>query len=138
MPDHSELIARARGVIAKISPFAPRPTLFELVTTALEQAIDPARETGQIIAGRRIINQHGDFTVVNTEDLPRRISVFEKLPEAYLRVLVFDGDNNTRHIAYHIPSIPQWTTMEGVYYQGDNYLWITHWMPLPGEPKETK
>jgi hypothetical protein len=64
------------------------------------------------------------------------VPVSKTLPLDYERVLVFDGSNNSRHVAYHIASIPQWSTTDGVFYHGDMYSWITHWQPLSPIPAE--
>jgi len=76
--------------------------------------------------------------IVELEAAQRWIPVKERLPEDATGVLIFgDAISQMRDIglAYHISNIPQWATDEGLYFHGDSYKRVTHWMPLPEPPE---
>lgn len=62
------------------------------------------------------------------------VSVSERLPESRTRVLAFSNDWVGEAFFENFNNIPHWYTSEkccGLYN-------VTHWMPLPQKPKETK
>jgi hypothetical protein len=91
-----------------------------------------SENTAQIVAGRRIINAAGDFTVVETDKLPRWIPVGERLPNNNGEYLVRSSYRDETFIStceYRpIPSGAGWRTVS----------WVTHWMPLPAAPEVTE
>lgn len=68
----------------------------------------------------------------------RWIPVGERLPEDGECVLVLDESNGAITTGLHCEQVPQWELAEGLFFHGDKYAWITHWMPLPEPPEEAK
>ena len=66
---------------------------------------------------------------------PKWISVEDRLPEEFKRVLVNVRHKHNPKDGYREVEIRHWSTSYGWHMQ-DNYYEITHWMPLPEAPKE--
>lgn len=67
--------------------------------------------------------------VTALKEAARRIPVTERLPEQGVRVRVWIG--GTENIARLWLNTPQWETIDGLYYHGDTFAWVTGWLPLP-------
>ncbi len=64
------------------------------------------------------------------------ISVKDRLPEVRKDVLVYDKEYGTRLAYWHDQYEPyEWYECTGC---GNTLEYITHWMPLPGEPDVKK
>ena len=64
------------------------------------------------------------------------ISVKDRLPADYARVLFYDSSVLGVAYGYHVASVPQWQMDGGLmYYHKKEYDRITHWMPLPEPPE---
>jgi hypothetical protein len=80
------------------------------------------------------------------EDKNEWIPVGERLPEDENYVMVYGKYlctydwNKGIAIASHYKGIPQWSTVDDIFYHGDGYKTITHWRPLlePPEPLEVE
>lgn len=70
-------------------------------------------------------------------DKYRWIPVEERLPEYGKAVLIKTTTSVVPRIGRHSPTIPQWATTDGLYFHGNGYKDVTHWMPLP-EPPEVR
>ena len=67
---------------------------------------------------------------------PRWISVKDRLPEEYLRVLVYDKIDHKIGAAYVSSTTgPIWVDDDGYYWSGKYFDGFTHWMPLPEPPE---
>ena len=64
------------------------------------------------------------------------IPVSERMPEQGKRVEVVI--NGTVSIAKYWAQTPQWETIDGLFYHGDEFAWVTHWKPLPEPPNEAQ
>lgn len=64
----------------------------------------------------------------------RFIPCTERLPAQGVRVLV--DINGTVKIAKLWKVRPQWETDDGLYYHGDNFSFVTGWLPLPEPPAD--
>ena len=60
------------------------------------------------------------------------ISVKDRLPEDYIKVLTCDARDNV-HIFYHFH---QYESPFGIDASDQRYYEVTHWMPLPEPPKD--
>lgn len=65
----------------------------------------------------------------------RWIPVTERLPEFDSEVLIITR-GEVVYVAKHSSMIQQWRTIDGVYFNADRYLYVTHWQPLPAPPEE--
>lgn len=63
----------------------------------------------------------------------RWIPVSERLPQIGVRVLFYNSFTKNIHKGWF--SCDKWTSDIGVFYNGDKFKRITHWMPLPQPPE---
>ena len=72
--------------------------------------------------------------VTALKEAARRIPVSERMPPRNVRVRVWI--NGTESIARHSWVVPQWETIDGLYYHGDTLDDVTHWQPIPEYPED--
>jgi inhibitor of KinA sporulation pathway (predicted exonuclease) len=70
------------------------------------------------------------------EDAARWVSVEERLPEYGHYVLIRTIDTVVSRIGKYSPTVPQWSTTDGMYYHDISFGSVTHWMPLPDVPQD--
>lgn len=76
--------------------------------------------------------------IAELEKVNRWIPVTEKdkLPAYGRPVLIKTEFSVVPKIGTHSPTIPQWSTTDGLYYNGNTYSQVTHWRPLPPPIKD--
>ena len=72
--------------------------------------------------------------VAALKEAARRIPVSERLPEQGVRVRVWIGGMET--IAKYWKASHEWETIDGNYYHGVTFGYITHWQPMPEYPED--
>jgi hypothetical protein len=106
-----------------------------LIETVLQFAVHPSIE---LLSGARtdVLDYIAALEAERDalRDSWRLIPCTERLPAQGVRVLV--DINGTVKIAKLWKVRPQWETDDGLYYHGDNFSFVTGWLPLPEPPAD--
>lgn len=113
----------------ELSKFVARLELeIERLTVHDEWATDVASRVKDALekANERIAELQAEIAAL--KEAARRIPVSEQLPPRNVRVRVWI--NGTESIARYSWVVPQWETIDGLYYHGSSFDWVTDWQPL--------
>ena len=81
---------------------------------------------------------HTFFDSVNSKCVSAKrnewISVKDRLPAKHERVLIYDSVCHNIYMAWRDDDLDVWFSEEYL----PDFVYVTHWMPLPEPPKETR
>lgn len=108
------------------------PKMTAACADALENSESHVAALQKEIEGLRAQNKKLQAIATELQSKSQWVSVTERMPEDYIRVLTNDGRGNT-HIFSHSKAL---RFPFGIGPNNHRYYQVTHWMPLPEPPEE--
>lgn len=107
-----------------------REKLVEMLDHVQDYGMKRVKDESSILLVHKTNEMVADHLIANGVTIQRWIPVTERLPEPFEAVLVYDSSDKYVSVAY-MTRHQEWV---GITMKSD----VTHWMPLPEEPKEVE